>query len=230
MKNADFIFKNALVLTIDSDFNQFYPGAVVVTGNQITAVGPEDDILQNFSSIETVDCQGKVIMPGLINGHTHVPMNLLRGLADDLRLDVVGGGHLDVGQTPRLEVFQVRGLPGPVMPLHAFVEQHGAALKLRFRLERTQAHQEVGSRRRRLPRGLTLHPPRVHGRPAHDLPTPLHGLSGLTQQRPQRHHRRRPAPGGLGVAHVQEETRRVKVTRLPVRTRHTDRKTGRGGA
>lgn len=94
MKNADFIFKNALVLTIDSDFNQFYPGAVVVTGNQITAVGLEDDILQNFSSIEIVDCQGKVIMPGLINGHTHVPMNLLRGLADDLRLDVWLQGYM----------------------------------------------------------------------------------------------------------------------------------------
>jgi 5-methylthioadenosine/S-adenosylhomocysteine deaminase len=48
----------------------------------------EDTILAQYSASKTIDCGGKVLMPGLINGHTHVPMTLLRGLADDLRLDV----------------------------------------------------------------------------------------------------------------------------------------------
>src|SRR5262249_32839474 len=44
--------------------------------------------------IETVDCGGRVLMPGLVNAHTHVPMTLLRGLADDLRLDVWLMGYM----------------------------------------------------------------------------------------------------------------------------------------
>ena len=41
-----------------------------------------------------MDCENKVLMPGLINAHTHVPMTLLRGLADDLRLDVWLMGYM----------------------------------------------------------------------------------------------------------------------------------------
>ncbi|MDP1547866.1 MAG: amidohydrolase family protein, partial [Anaerolineales bacterium] len=43
---------------------------------------------------EVIDCGGKVLMPGLVNAHTHVPMTLLRGLADDLRLDVWLMGYM----------------------------------------------------------------------------------------------------------------------------------------
>ncbi len=41
-----------------------------------------------YDAAETIDCRGRVVMPGLVNAHTHAPMTLLRGLADDLRLDV----------------------------------------------------------------------------------------------------------------------------------------------
>jgi cytosine/adenosine deaminase-related metal-dependent hydrolase len=41
-----------------------------------------------YTATETINCQGKVIMPGLVNAHTHIPMTLMRGLNDDLRLDV----------------------------------------------------------------------------------------------------------------------------------------------
>jgi 5-methylthioadenosine/S-adenosylhomocysteine deaminase len=59
-----------------------------VSGDSIVAVGSEDEIKKEYSAGEVFDCKGKVLMPGLINAHTHVPMTLLRGLADDLRLDV----------------------------------------------------------------------------------------------------------------------------------------------
>jgi 5-methylthioadenosine/S-adenosylhomocysteine deaminase len=61
---------------------------VAITGNKITAIGPEKEISSAYIGNETIDCAGKILMPGLVNGHTHVPMTLLRGLADDLRLDV----------------------------------------------------------------------------------------------------------------------------------------------
>lgn len=91
---ADFLLTNAIVLSMDEELNQFDPGAVAVSGDSILAVGPENEIKKTFQSNETIDCEGKVVMPGLINAHTHVPMTLLRGLADDLRLDVWLMGYI----------------------------------------------------------------------------------------------------------------------------------------
>jgi 5-methylthioadenosine/S-adenosylhomocysteine deaminase len=86
--NASLILKNAIVLTMDARFTIYSPGAAAIQHDTILAVGPEKDILADYTSAEIIDCQGKVMMPGLINAHTHIPMTLLRGLADDLRLDV----------------------------------------------------------------------------------------------------------------------------------------------
>ena len=93
-QQVDTLFINALVLTMDQDFRQYHPGAVAVKGDSIVAVGLEEEIKRDYSAQETVDCSGKVLMPGLINAHTHVPMTLLRGLADDLRLDVWLMGYM----------------------------------------------------------------------------------------------------------------------------------------
>lgn len=94
MKKVDKLFKNATVLTIDENFNQYFPGAVAVSGDSIVAVGNQEDICKEYEASEVLDCHGKVLMPGLINGHTHVPMTLLRGLSDDLRLDVWLMGYI----------------------------------------------------------------------------------------------------------------------------------------
>ncbi len=94
MQKVDKLLKNATVLTIDENFNQYFPGAVAVSGDNIVAVGLEKDICSKYEGAETIDCQQKVLMPGLINGHTHVPMTLLRGLSDDLRLDVWLMGYI----------------------------------------------------------------------------------------------------------------------------------------
>ncbi len=94
MQNVDTIFINAFVLTMDDQLTQYFPGAVAVKGDSIVAVGHEGDITREYSADETINCNGKVLMPGLINAHTHVPMTLLRGLADDLRLDVWLMGYM----------------------------------------------------------------------------------------------------------------------------------------
>ena len=85
---VDALLVNAIVLTMDEKLSSFEPGAVAISGDSLIAVGPEAELRQAFSPLEVVDCGGKVVMPGLVNAHTHVPMTLLRGLADDLRLDV----------------------------------------------------------------------------------------------------------------------------------------------
>jgi 5-methylthioadenosine/S-adenosylhomocysteine deaminase len=94
IKPAELLLINALVLTMDEELHQYEPGAVAISGDSILAVGPEADIRKSFSAAQVIDCEGKVLMPGLVNAHTHVPMTLLRGLADDLRLDVWLMGYM----------------------------------------------------------------------------------------------------------------------------------------
>ncbi len=88
LEEVDLLLKNAIVLTMDKNFSHFDPGAVAINGDHIVAAGSEADLRQRYAPKTTLDCGGKVLMPGLVNAHTHVPMTLLRGLADDLRLDV----------------------------------------------------------------------------------------------------------------------------------------------
>lgn len=94
MHPVDILLKNAIVLTMDKAFHQYEPGAVAIKNSQIIAVGDEHQILQTYSAAQVIDCQGKILLPGLVNAHTHVPMTLLRGLADDLRLDVWLMGYM----------------------------------------------------------------------------------------------------------------------------------------
>lgn len=94
MKECNTILKNALILTMDKSYTQYQQGAVAINDGAIVAIGPEDTILKSWNRKDIIDCQGKVVMPGLINTHTHVPMTLLRGLANDLRLDVWLMGYM----------------------------------------------------------------------------------------------------------------------------------------
>ncbi len=86
--SADLILKNAIVVSMDKQYNLYEPGAVVIRQENIVAVGQQNEIMQQYFADQVMDCGGKILMPGLVNAHTHVPMTLLRGLADDLRLDV----------------------------------------------------------------------------------------------------------------------------------------------
>jgi len=91
---ADVVLRNGTVITMDAERRLIAPGSVVIRGQNIVAVGPTAELDAAWSAKETRDCSDHVIMPGLVNAHTHLPMNLLRGLADDLRLDVWLHGYI----------------------------------------------------------------------------------------------------------------------------------------
>jgi 5-methylthioadenosine/S-adenosylhomocysteine deaminase len=88
MQKVDVILKNALIVTMDQDERVLEDGAIAIRGDSIQAVGESKEITAEYKAEETIDCTGKTITPGLVNSHTHASMTLLRGLADDLRLDV----------------------------------------------------------------------------------------------------------------------------------------------
>jgi 5-methylthioadenosine/S-adenosylhomocysteine deaminase len=85
---VDILLRGGTVVTMNEKYDVFEDGAVAIRGDSIIAVGPTDEIAAAYNAAETVDCTDTVIMPGLVNAHTHIPMTLMRGLNDDLRLDV----------------------------------------------------------------------------------------------------------------------------------------------
>src|SRR5437660_1991536 len=74
------------VITENATHQILTPGAVAIDGTDIAAVDRPDVIASRFTAAETIDARDQVIMPGLINTHTHAPMVMYRGLADDLAL------------------------------------------------------------------------------------------------------------------------------------------------
>ena len=94
MENVDVILSGGTVVTMDADFTLIYDGAIAIRDAEIVAIGGQETIKAAYSAEEVVNCEGQYILPGLVNAHTHVPMTLLRGLADDLRLDVWLMGYI----------------------------------------------------------------------------------------------------------------------------------------
>jgi 5-methylthioadenosine/S-adenosylhomocysteine deaminase len=86
MIRVDMLVLNGTLVTMDKDHSVIQDAGIAVEYGRIVAVGSSTDIVRMYSAPERVDATGKIIIPGLINGHTHVPMTLFRGLADDLDL------------------------------------------------------------------------------------------------------------------------------------------------
>jgi 5-methylthioadenosine/S-adenosylhomocysteine deaminase len=86
-KKVDLIISGGTVVTMDGARTIHGDGAVAVLGDSIVAVGPRSAIEAQYAGGQTIDARGKLVLPGFINGHTHVPMTLLRGLHDDVTLD-----------------------------------------------------------------------------------------------------------------------------------------------
>jgi 5-methylthioadenosine/S-adenosylhomocysteine deaminase len=74
------------VVTMNGAGQVIPDGAVAISADKIVAVGPSEDIVQKYSAPQRIDVRGQIVLPGLINTHTHAPMVLYRGLADDLAL------------------------------------------------------------------------------------------------------------------------------------------------
>jgi len=83
---VNLILAGRFLLTMDSRQTVIEEGAVAIAGDTIAAVGPADELLARYPQAEVVTEPHGLIMPGLVNVHTHAAMALFRGLADDLPL------------------------------------------------------------------------------------------------------------------------------------------------
>ncbi|MCK4358068.1 MAG: amidohydrolase [Candidatus Cloacimonetes bacterium] len=87
MDRVDILIKNGLIVTIDKDMQIIEDGAVAIKNGNIVDVGLTKEIDLKYNSDKTINASSKIVMPGLINAHTHSGMTYFRGLADDLPLD-----------------------------------------------------------------------------------------------------------------------------------------------
>jgi 5-methylthioadenosine/S-adenosylhomocysteine deaminase len=83
---ADLLLHNALVLTLEPGAAPIPEGFVAVKGSKISAVGPAADARELPPARQSLDLEGALVLPGLVNTHSHAPMVWFRGLADDLPL------------------------------------------------------------------------------------------------------------------------------------------------
>jgi 5-methylthioadenosine/S-adenosylhomocysteine deaminase len=88
--SLDLLITNATIITMNADRHVIENGALATKGDKIIYVSRENNEIpfpKGVIAKQTIDAHGKLLLPGFINAHTHVPMSLLRGLKDDVVLD-----------------------------------------------------------------------------------------------------------------------------------------------
>lgn len=85
-QTADQIWTAGYVVTMDAQHRVIENGAIAISGTNIVAVGPRAEVEAKFHAAARLDRPNAILIPGLINTHTHAAMSLLRGIADDRTL------------------------------------------------------------------------------------------------------------------------------------------------
>src|SRR4051794_459429 len=84
---ADLIITGGTVVTMDGGRTIYDDGAIAIAGDSVVAAGPRAEIESHYRAPAIIDARDHLVLPGFINGHTHVPMTLFRGLHDDVTLN-----------------------------------------------------------------------------------------------------------------------------------------------
>ena len=84
--NVDLIVEGEYIVTMDEDQTVVKGGAVAIKDGIIIELGPAETISAKYRASEHIKGDNRIVMPGLVNGHQHAAMTLLRGVADDLAL------------------------------------------------------------------------------------------------------------------------------------------------
>ena len=82
----DLMIVGGTIVTMDSQRRVIEDGALLINGDHIVEIGTRTNLVGKYPVRRTINATGKVIIPGLVNTHTHVPMTLFRGISDDLDL------------------------------------------------------------------------------------------------------------------------------------------------
>ena len=82
-REIDLLLSGGTVVTIDPERRVLEDGAVAIDGGRIVAVGPTDELAQQYQARETIECGGKAVLPGLIDAHGHGGHSLIKTIGAD---------------------------------------------------------------------------------------------------------------------------------------------------
>lgn len=85
-QQVDLLLSHGLVVTMDANHQLLEDGAIAIKGDSIIAVGPAARLASTYQPRRVIDVHGAILLPGLINAHTHMAMSFFRGLAEDRAL------------------------------------------------------------------------------------------------------------------------------------------------
>ncbi len=106
--NYDIVIHNGTILTVNPSFDIIEDGVVGIRQDRLELVASKTDAHPLPRAAKIIDAAGGIIMPGLVNTHTHLPMSLFRGLADDLALDIWLNKHIFPAEAQHLNPQTVR--------------------------------------------------------------------------------------------------------------------------
>jgi 5-methylthioadenosine/S-adenosylhomocysteine deaminase len=85
-ESVDLLVSGGTIMTMDGKRRVIEDGAIAIRGDAIVAAGNRTEIESQYRFANRIDARGRLVMPGLINGHTHAAMTLFRGVAGDMNL------------------------------------------------------------------------------------------------------------------------------------------------
>jgi 5-methylthioadenosine/S-adenosylhomocysteine deaminase len=106
--NFDLVIHNGTILTVNSEFDIIKNGYIGIRGDRIERVEVLNEGQPFPQAREVIDAKGGIVMPGLVNTHTHLPMTLFRGLADDQPLAVWLNDHIFPAESQFIRTESVR--------------------------------------------------------------------------------------------------------------------------
>src|SRR5258706_12423715 len=93
-QKVDILLTNAILLTMDGKLNQYDPGAIAIKGDVIVAVGPEAEIIKEYSAKENMDCGNKVLSTGRTYPISHTSMPIPPATPDNIAIDAWLRGYV----------------------------------------------------------------------------------------------------------------------------------------
>ena len=110
VQTCDLLVRNGYVITMDADGSKYRKGEVAITGRNIVAVGPENEVASKFRPKRVLDAGGAAVHPGYIDLHYHSPNHIVSKMVEDF-LAFDGPAFLDVIIDPEASVYPMVG-PG----------------------------------------------------------------------------------------------------------------------
>ena len=106
--NFDTIIHNCTIITVDPDFDIIKHGIICIKDGRLERISAKAHEQELPDSKEVIDAKGGIVLPGLVNTHTHLPMTLFRGLADDLPLNIWLNEHIFPAEKENINPKSVR--------------------------------------------------------------------------------------------------------------------------